>query len=89
MQLLNLNILLQEWVHWPNDMSAVVTKFYEIGQIPLVIACIDRILIKLEAPHENEPDFVDRHGKYSINSMMVWCPGYRFLLSMHLSLEGL
>ena len=39
---------------------------------------VDGTLIKIDAPTENEADFVDRHGKHSINCMAVCGPDMQF-----------
>jgi len=43
-----------------------------------VCGAVDGTLIKIDAPTENEADFVDRHGKHSINCMAVCGPDMQF-----------
>ena len=39
---------------------------------------MDGTLIKIDAPIDNEPDFVDRHGNNSVNCMAECGPDMKF-----------
>ena len=45
---------------------------YHIANFPGVIGLIDCTHIKIIAPHVNEPDYVNRHHKHSINTQLVF-----------------
>ncbi|XP_028413867.1 putative nuclease HARBI1, partial [Dendronephthya gigantea] len=49
------------------DRDIVKQGFYEIANFPCVIGCVDGTHIKIQAPSENEPDFVNRKRVHSIN----------------------
>jgi hypothetical protein len=42
--------------------------------MPLVCGYADATLVEIDAPMDNEADFVDRHGNHSINVMVVYGP---------------
>ena len=46
--------------------------------MPLVWGSVGGPLIETDAPTDNEADFVDRHGNYSINVMVVCGPDLCF-----------
>ena len=50
-------------------------KTYHTGQegggFPEVIGCVDATHIKIQAPHENENDFVNRKGFHSISVQAI------------------
>jgi hypothetical protein len=54
-------------VKWPSgdEMVEVVGRFHEVANMPMVIGCLERTLILIDAPVENEAMFVDRHDKHS------------------------
>lgn len=68
--------LFRRTICWPNNDTSIAQKFYEMGGFPSVCGCIDGILINIDAPSQYEENFVDRHGKHSINVMMVSGPNY-------------
>ena len=49
------------------DREIIKQGFYEIANFPCVIGCVDGTHIKINAPSENEPDFVNRKRVHSIN----------------------
>ncbi|KAI5740980.1 hypothetical protein M8J76_009211 [Diaphorina citri] len=65
-------------IRFPENMAAIVEKFSEIAGMPCVIGAIDGTLINIDAPTENEGQFVDRHGKHSLNCMVVCGPQREF-----------
>lgn len=61
-------------IKFPSDSRVAVT-FYNIGGMPSVAGCIDGTHVNIEAPWgDKEPQFVNRHGKHSINAMCVCGP---------------
>ena len=78
-QAINFEIF-QEEVQWPKgeELRQVPRRFFAEAGMPSVAGCIDGTLVKILAPTENEPQFVDRHGDHSINCMVVAGPDYRF-----------
>jgi hypothetical protein len=49
------------------ERGTVKQGFYEIANFPCVIGCVDGTHIKIIAPSQNEPDFVNRKRVHSIN----------------------
>ena len=49
------------------ERDTVKQGFYEIANFPCVIGCVDGTHIKIIAPSQNEPDFVNRKRVHSIN----------------------
>lgn len=60
------------------DMLDVIQRFHAMAGFPEVCGVVDGILINIDAPTANEPAFVDRHGKHSINCMAVCGPDMKF-----------
>lgn len=73
-----INTLFDEVVRWPEDMVSVIGKFHDVAGMPTVVGCVDGTLINFDAPVENEEQFVDRHGKHSINCMACVGPDRQF-----------
>ncbi|KAJ4425616.1 hypothetical protein ANN_27812 [Periplaneta americana] len=71
-------VMFPKVVDWPEDVYSVVTKFYNFAMMPYVIGCVDGTLINIDAPSEHEVAYVDRHGKHSINCMVVCGPDLMF-----------
>ena len=44
---------------------------FHVGGFPCAIGCIDGTHVRITAPHENEPDFVNRKGYHSINVQAI------------------
>uniref|UniRef100_A0A8D8T1Z5 Putative nuclease HARBI1 n=1 Tax=Cacopsylla melanoneura TaxID=428564 RepID=A0A8D8T1Z5_9HEMI len=72
------NTLFDEVVRWPDDMVSVIGKFHDVAGMPTVVGCVDGTLINIDAPVENEEQFVDRHGAHSINCMACVGPDRQF-----------
>lgn len=68
-------------VKFPPNMEETVHNFHAIAGMPLVCGCIDGTLINIDAPHVDEPAYVERHGKHSINCMVVCGPNLMFYYS--------
>lgn len=72
------NTFFRERVKWPNNLNDVVHHFHEIAGMPLICGAVDGTLIRIDAPSEHEVAFVDRHGKHSLNVMLVCGPDNSF-----------
>lgn len=74
--------LFQDIVCWPNDLheiNRIPQLFNMIGGMPPIVAGIaDGTIIRLDAPNENEADFVDRYGDHSVNALFVCGPNREF-----------
>ncbi|XP_065938425.1 putative nuclease HARBI1 [Magallana gigas] len=62
------------------DDEARKTKqeFIKITGFPNTLGCIDGTFIRILAPTENEPDFVNRKGFHSLNVQMVCDARFKF-----------
>lgn len=49
-----------------------------IKGFPLCCGAIDGTLVKIEAPKENDIQYVDRHGQHSLNVQGLAGPDFRF-----------
>lgn len=68
-------------VKWPENMDRVVERFYRLAGMPMVAGCLDGTLVPIytiDAPTENEEQFVNRHGDHSINCLVVCGPDLQF-----------
>ena len=68
-------------VNWPNEPGSIANisaRFRLLAGMPFVIGCIDGTHVPIVGPHENEPQFVNRHGTHSINCMAVAGPDFKF-----------
>ena len=63
----------QDFIKWPNQDESLRVKsgFYEQAGFPNVIGCIDGTHIRIQAPSDDEPAFVNRKGYHSINVQAV------------------
>ena len=53
--------------HTAEERNEVKQGLYEIAGFPSAIGCVDGTHVKIKAPTQNEPDFVNRKGYHSIN----------------------
>src|SRR5690348_17337475 len=66
-------------VKWPSqNISDVPQRFMQLAHLPRVAGCVDGTLIPMDAPQENEAAYVDRHGKHSLNCLVVCGPDLQF-----------
>jgi len=70
--------MFQQIVKWPENMDHIALDFMRKGGFPSVCGCADGTLININSPVENEAVFVDRHGKHSINALMICGPDHSF-----------
>ena len=64
----------KDFIKWPTTEEEIArTKrgFYDKGGFPGVIGCVDSTHIRLQAPHENENDYVNRKDFHSINVQAI------------------
>ncbi|XP_041372129.1 putative nuclease HARBI1 [Gigantopelta aegis] len=56
-------------VRLPNGkkQDVIKTKFYDMSGFPNVVGCIDGTQVQIQAPTQNEHEFVNRKGYHSIN----------------------
>ena len=71
------NSLFDSVITFSNNLDVAV-KFYDVKRMPSVAGCLDGTHINLEAPNMNESQYVNRHGRHSINAMCVCGPDRRF-----------
>lgn len=64
-------------VNWPQG-NLIRQEFHELANFPHVCGVIDGSLIRIDAPNNNENDFVDRNGNHSINCMFACGPDMTF-----------
>ncbi|XP_055999383.1 putative nuclease HARBI1 [Ostrea edulis] len=70
----------QQFIVFPRDAQARKTKqeFIKIAGFPNTLGCGDGTFIRIIAPSENEPDFVNRKGFHSLNVQMVCDTNFKF-----------
>ena len=58
-----------EWIRMPTRREADIAKrrFYAMQGLPNVMGCIDGTRIRIQAPHEQEHEYVNRKNFHSIN----------------------
>lgn len=62
------------FIKWPSTEAEIFQNkrgFFTKGGFPGVIGCVDGTHIKIQAPHQNENDFVNRKGFHSINVQAI------------------
>jgi hypothetical protein len=70
--------LLNDTVRWPEDVGETINAFSNIAGMPLTCGIVDGTLIKIDAPSNDEPVFVDRKGHHSINVLLICGPNLEF-----------
>lgn len=71
--------LMPHYVRWPSNQNDISAKFERIAGFPSVKGCKDGTLIRLNAPSDHdEPAFVSRDNKHSINVVLVSGPNHEF-----------
>ena len=53
------------------ERDEIKQGLFHVGGFPCAIGCIDGTHVRITAPHENEPDFVNRKGYHSINVQAI------------------
>ena len=59
------------WPSRPEEIQEVKRGFFDKGGFPGVIGCVDGTHVRIQAPTENENDYVNRKGFHSINVQAV------------------
>ena len=61
------------FIKWPSadKKKEIKTGFFEKGGFPGVIGCIDGTHVRVAAPSEDEPSYVNRKGYHSINTQAI------------------
>lgn len=66
------------YVRWPSNANDIDIKFQRRAGFPHVKGIIDGTLIHLNAPHIDEPIYVSRNNKHSVNLLVVSGPQHEF-----------
>ena len=53
------------------ERDEIKQGLFRVGGFPCAIGCIDGTHVRITAPHENEPDFVNRKGYHSMSASIV------------------
>lgn len=62
------------FIKWPSTEAEILQNkrgFYDKVGFPGVIGCVDGTHIRIQAPNENENDYVNRKGFHSINVQAI------------------
>lgn len=70
--------LMPLFIKWPLNSVDIQTKFERKAGFPNVIGIIDGTLIHMDAPTDDEPIFVSRDNRHSINALVVSGPNNEF-----------
>ena len=54
-----------------NERDEIKHGFFRVGDFPGAISCIDGTHVRIKAPSQNEPDFVNRKGFHSVNVQAI------------------
>ncbi|XP_052075959.1 putative nuclease HARBI1 [Mytilus californianus] len=60
-----------EFIKWPINVDETRGDFYRLSGFPNVLGAIDGTHIRIQAPSEDEPSFVNRKGVHSVNVQAV------------------
>ncbi|CAG2219871.1 HARBI1 [Mytilus edulis] len=63
-----------DFVSWPTDVDSsnrIKCGFYRQSNFPNVFGCIDCTHVRIQAPSDDEPSYVNRKGYHSINVQAV------------------
>lgn len=72
------NKMSSQVIKWPQDSSTIPLEFMRKGGFPSVCGAVDGTLVNLMAPSQFEEQYVNRHGKHSLNVMLICGPDYSF-----------
>lgn len=67
------------FVKWPRVSYAMERQFFQIAGFPHVKGVVDGTLIHIDAPSTDEPAYVGRDNKHSINAVIVSGPQNQIL----------
>lgn len=60
-----------KWPDTPNEVNENKRGFYQLANFPCVLGCIDGTHVRILAPTDNEPNYVNRKGTHSINVQVI------------------
>lgn len=66
------------YIRWPTNSRNISQSFEQKAEFPNVKGIIDGTLVHIEAPSEDEPSFVGRDNRHSINVIVVSGPKHEF-----------
>ena len=78
---------LGDFVKFPSTRAVrdeIKQGLFHIGGFPCAIGCIDGTHVRITAPAENEPDFVNRKGYHSINVQAICDHRGELIVSLYL-----
>ena len=55
----------------PNKRDEIKHSLFRVGGFPSAIGCIDGTHVRIKAPSQNEPDFINRKGFHSVNVQAI------------------
>ena len=64
----------EQWIQFPTTMeekNTIREGMYNIAGFPCVIGCVDGTHIRIQAPSQNEPNYVNRKNYHSINVQVI------------------
>lgn len=70
--------LMPTYVRWPDQQRFVERLFFQKARFPHVYGVVDGTLVHIRAPSADEPAFVGRDNRHSINTLVVCGPKYEF-----------
>lgn len=70
--------LMPLYVRWPTSSIVVEREFFQKAGFPSVRGAVDGTLVHIDAPGADEPIFVSRDNKHSINVLLVSGPRMQF-----------
>lgn len=73
------------YIYWPNDIqrrNKIKNGFYQKAGFPNVIGCVDGTHVRIQAPTDDEPSFVNRKNYHSINVQGICDDVGMFLLKL-------
>lgn len=74
--------LMPQYVRWPTNPNDISARFARKAGIPFVKGCIDGTLIRINSPNGvDEPIYVSRDNKQSINLLLVSGPNHEFFFA--------
>lgn len=66
------------YIRWPSDTRDIAGKFASKAGFPHVKGIIDGTLVRIDAPSVDEPVFVGRDNRHSMNVVVVSGPHHEF-----------
>ncbi|CAC5398858.1 HARBI1 [Mytilus coruscus] len=61
-----------EFIKWPRNVDETRGDFYRLSGFPNVLGAIDGTHVRIQAPSEDEPSFVNRKGVHSIGKTICY-----------------